>query len=108
MLRRSNVVYKITCSCGDSNIKLTKRNLEIRIEEHNPGLSKNDTDVSKHLIKNPDNNPDQPIDFNNVNILGYLDNWRKLLIKETLLIENQTPSISINQILSLYIYLICN
>ena len=54
VLRRSNVVYKITCSCGDSYIGQTKTNLEFRIKEHKPGLSKNDTDVSEHLIENPD------------------------------------------------------
>ena len=32
--------------------------------------------------------PDYRIDFNNVNILARSDNWRKLLIKETLLIQN--------------------
>ena len=83
VLRRSNVMYKITCSRGDSNVEHTKRNLEIKIKEHNPGLCKNDTDVFKHLIENLDNR----LDFNNVN----WDNWRKLLIKETLLLQNQKP-----------------
>ena len=86
-------MYKIICSCGDSYIEQTKRNLEFRIKEHKPGLSKNDTDVSKHLIENPDHQ----IDFNNVNILAHSDNWRKLLTKETLLIQNQKPLLNTDQ-----------
>ena len=56
-------MYKITCSRGDSYVEHTKRNLEIKIKEHNTGLCKNDTDVFKHLIENLDNR----LDFNNVN-----------------------------------------
>ena len=50
-------------------------------------------DVSKHLIENPDDRAD----FNNVNILAHSENWRKSLIKETLLIQNQKPSLNIDQ-----------
>ena len=55
-------------------------------------------DVPKHLIKNPDH----LINFNNINVLADSDNWRKLLIKETLLIQNQKLSLNIDQIRSLY------
>ena len=75
----------------DSYIGQTKRNLEIRIKKHNPKLFKNDTDVSKNLIKNPDHQ----IDFNNVNFLAHSDNWR--LIKEILLIQSQKPSLNFDQ-----------
>ena len=91
--RRSNVVHKITSSYGGSYIGQRKRNLQFRIKEHKPGLFKNDTDVSEHLIENPDHR----IDFNNVNSLAHSNNWRKLLIKETLLIRNQKPSLNIDQ-----------
>ena len=47
-----------------------KRNLEFKIKENKPRFSKNDTDVSKHLIRNPDHR----IDFNNVNIIAHSDN----------------------------------
>ena len=90
MLRRSNVVYKITCNCGDSYIGQTKRNLEFRIKEHKSGPSRNDRDVSKHLIKNPEHR----IDFNNVNILAHSDNWSKLLIQETLLYNTKSKTIA--------------
>ena len=35
-LERSNVVYKLKCSCGNSYIGQTQRNLKFRLEEHNP------------------------------------------------------------------------
>ena len=48
MLHRLNILNKITCTYGDSYIGQTKRNLETRIKEHNPGRLKNDRDVSKY------------------------------------------------------------
>ena len=56
---------------------------------------------SKHLIKNLDHQ----IDFNNVNILALSDKWHKLLIKETLLIQNQKPLLNIDQsLILLYLF----
>jgi len=34
-LERCNVVYKLKCSCGNSYIGQTQRNLKFRLEEHN-------------------------------------------------------------------------
>ena len=79
------------------------RKKETSNSEQKNGLYKTDTDVSKHLIENLDHR----IDFNNVNILAHSNNWRKLLIKETLLIQNQKPSLNIEQSSILYIYLTC-
>ena len=91
ILRQSNVVY----------IKQIKK-LEIKIKEHNARLSKDDTNVSKHLIENLDHQ----IDFNNINDLAHSHNWRKLLIKETLFNQNQTPSLKIDQSsVSLYLFI---
>ena len=39
-LRRSNVVYKLSCSCGSSYIGQTRRNLIARLQEHNPQSKK--------------------------------------------------------------------
>ena len=35
-LERSNVAYKLKCSCGHSYIGQTQRNLKFRLDEHNP------------------------------------------------------------------------
>ena len=93
LLRRSNVVYKINCSCGDTYIGQTKRNLINRLNEHNPKFSKQETDVTKHLIENSNHK----INTNSVKILSYANNWRKLLIKETLFIQKLEPNLNVDQ-----------
>ena len=93
LLRRSNVVYKINCSCGDTYIGQTKRNLINRLNEHIPKFSKQETDVTKHLIENSNHK----INANSVKILSYANNWRKLLIKETLFIQKLEPNLNIDQ-----------
>ena len=52
LLHSSGVVYTLNCSCGQSYIGQTKRNLKIRINEHIPKNStNNETDVSQRLKK---------------------------------------------------------
>ena len=47
LLHSSGVVYKLNCSCGQSYVGQTKRNLKIRINDHMPKNStNNETDVS--------------------------------------------------------------
>ena len=36
LLLRSNVVYRLTCSCGSCNIVQTRRNIKCEMKEHNP------------------------------------------------------------------------
>jgi len=49
-LERCNVVYKLKCSCGNSYIGQTQRNLKFRLEEHNRLKSNHQTtDVAKPL-----------------------------------------------------------
>ena len=66
----------------------TQKNLITRLNDHNPAIStSNDTDVTKHLRQNPDHH----INFNNPIFLSHVSNWRKLLIKETLLTQEKQP-----------------
>ena len=54
-VERSNVVYKLKCSCGHSYIGHTQRNLKFRLDEHNPKKSSHQaTDLVKHLYTYPD------------------------------------------------------
>ena len=53
-LLRSNVVYKLTCSCDSVYIGQTRRNLRARLDNHNPAANSNQqSDVAKHLLENP-------------------------------------------------------
>ena len=93
-LRWSNVVYKLNCSGGGSYIGQTKRNLTSRFKKHHPGnKTETQTDVTKHLLENRShiNN------FNEPEILTTANHPRKLLIKETLLIQHQLPSINVEE-----------
>jgi len=49
-LHRSNVVYKLTCTCGSNYIGQTRRNLITRINEHKFDQR---SEVCKHLLANP-------------------------------------------------------
>ena len=92
-LERSNVVYKLKCSCGHSYIGQTQRNLKFRLDEHNPLKSNHQaTDVVKHLYTYPDHF----MDFKNPKILASAFNYRELLIEETLLIQTQQPEINVD------------
>ena len=51
------------------------------------------TDISKHLI----DNPDHKIDFNETEVMTQTNHWQKLLITETLLIQKHNPNLNINR-----------
>jgi len=71
MLRYSNVLYQIDCSCGESYIGQTQRKLATRLNDHNPDRCKyQSTDVTKHLMKNNGHY----IDFENVTVLSQASN----------------------------------
>ena len=100
-VERSNVVYKLKSSCGHSYIGQTQRNLKFRLHEHNPLKSNHqDTDVVKYLYTYPDHF----MDFENHEILASAFNYRELLIKETLLIQEQQPEIVDNFSTPLYLF----
>jgi len=67
--------------------------LKFRLDEHNPLKSNRQaTDVVKHLYAYPDHF----MDFKNPEILTSAFNYRELLIKETLLIQEQQPGINVD------------
>ena len=84
LLHNAGVAYKLNCSCGQSYIGQTHRNLATRIQEHVPnGKQIQESDVAKHLLRNPN----RKINFDSLEILGHSNSRRKLRIKETLLIQ---------------------
>ena len=89
LLNWFNVVYKLTCSCGASYIGQTQRNLINRIEEHRTSRS---SSVCRHLQANPDHR----VDFHNPEVIGSDNNWRRLQILESLLIQEHKPQLNAN------------
>jgi len=89
LLNRFNVVYKLTCSCGASYIGQTQRNLINRIEEHRTSPS---SSVCRHLQANSDHR----VNFHNPEVIGSDNNWRRLQILESLLIQEHKPEVNVN------------
>ena len=89
LLNWFNVVYKLTCSCVASYIGQTQRNLINRIEEHRTSLS---FSVCSHLQANPDHRAD----FHYPEVIGSDNNWRRLQILESLLIQEHKPELNAN------------
>jgi len=82
----------LKCSCGHFYISQTQKNLKFRLDEHNPLKSNHQTtDVVKHLYKYPGHF----IDFKRSEILASAFNYRELLIKEALLIQEHQPEINV-------------
>ena len=91
ILHQYGVVYEISCNCGSSYIGQTSRNLITRINNHDPSSkTPQDTDVTRHLT----DNPNHAVCFHNPIILARSDHWRKLLIKETLMIQQRNPDLN--------------
>ena len=101
-LRRSNVVYKLNCSCGGtwtsksmggSYIGQTKRNLTSRLKEHHPGnKTGTQTDVTKHLLENPSH----VTNFYEPEILTTANYPSDLLLKKLYLSNNYPQSMLTN------------
>ena len=102
LLLRSNVVYRLKCSCGSCYIGQTRRNIKSRMEEHNPEAKFSyKTDVTKHLL----DNPEHTIDFEHPEILASASNLKELMIKETILIQQHRPDINVDDSsLPLYVF----
>ena len=80
----------------------TKRNLVTRLKNHNPSSSNQEIDVTKHML----DNPNHFIDFNNTTVLATANIWRKLLIKENLLIEKFELGLHIDEsLIPLYLFI---
>jgi hypothetical protein len=89
LLNRSNVVYKINClNCDDFYIGMTKRRLHKRLKEHE---TRQYCAVFKHISGNNHN-----IDFVNPMILANDCNKMRLLVKESLKINEHSAHNSLN------------
>ena len=88
-LLRSNVVYRLNCSCGSFCIGQTRRHLVKRLDEHQTSLN---SEVCNHLQSNPNHR----VDFNNPQILNSSPDKSKLLILESLCIQQLKPSLNLD------------
>ena len=80
---KSGIVYKLTCSCEPTYIGQTRRKLLSRIKEH---ATSKKSEVCKHLLQNPSHR----VDSNTPTILGIENNTARLLILDSLFIQEQT------------------
>ena len=87
LLMKSGIVHKLTCSCGSTYIGQPRRNLLSRIKEH---ATSEKSEVCKHLLQNPSHR----VDFNTPTILGSENYTVRLLILESLFIQEQTPNLN--------------
>ena len=86
-LTRSNIVYRVNCSCGTFYIGQNRRNLVKRLEEHQ---SSPNSEVYNHL----QSNPSHKVDFNNPQILTSCPDKHKLLILKSLYIQLLKPNLN--------------
>ena len=86
-LMKSEIVHKLTCSYGSTYIGQTRRYLLGRIKEH---VTSEKSEVCKHLLQNPTHR----VDVNTPTILGREIDTARLLILESLLIQEQTPNLN--------------
>jgi len=89
LLSRSNVVYKLKCSCGDAYIGQTKRNLLTRINEHRKSIQ---SEVNAHLERNPTHT----VNFTEPEILASARGGKQLLLLESLLIQEHRPALNVD------------
>ena len=88
-LTRSNIVYRLNCSCESFYIGQTRRNLVKRLEEHQ---SSPNSEVCNHLQFNPSHR----VDFHNTQILTSCPDKPKLFILESLYIQLLKPNLNLD------------
>ena len=96
ILHQYGVVYEISCNCGKTwPIGQTSRNPITRANNHDPSSeTPQDMDVTRHVTRPLTDNRNPTVCFNNPIILARSDHWRKLLIKETLMIQQKNPDLN--------------
>ena len=107
LLLRSSVVCCPNCSCGSFYIGQTRRNLKSTMEEHSlEAKFSYKTDVTKSLLDSMEHTG--AINFEHPEILALALSLNKLLIKETILIQQYLGQMLtlINNILCLSLFLI--
>ena len=87
-LERSNVVYRVVCSCGHDYIGKCTQILSRRIGQHR------DTDKDSACNKHVAVNKSHRIDYDNVEILDTADSDKKLQYKELLHILKREPELN--------------
>ena len=80
LLRRSRVVYKVPCSCGQWYIGETKRVLETRLKEHQAATRRGETGKSA-IAEHVWTNNHSPL-WNEITVLDKVRDNSRLLIKE--------------------------
>ena len=76
-----------TCLCRSTYIGQTRRNLLSTIKEH---ANSEKSEICKHLLQNSSHR----VDFNTPTILGSENDTARLLILESLFIQEQTPDLN--------------
>ena len=76
----------------------TLRNLITRLNYHNPAILPFLLPMILMSLNTFGKTPDHHIDFNNPIVLPHASNWHKLLIKETLLIQEKQPQLNIEKL----------
>ena len=90
---RSNVVYRVTCTCGAKYIGQTRRNIYTRMEEHAKTSGSGLTAVGQHISENAGHtvNTDDP------DILACSPYFSTLILKESLFIQKEDPSLNVQR-----------
>ena len=93
--KNKQILYKVPCkTCDLVYIGETARDRTTRMKEHQTAIKKNlaDSDLAKHV-----NNEKHDADFTNVETIGSESNWRRRIIKESLVTQQQLGK-TINQV----------
>ena len=88
-LRRSNVIYRLNCSCGSFYIGQTRTNLIKRLQDHQT------SDISE-ACNHIQSNTDHKVDFNNPQILTHSPDKYKLLVPESLFVQQLKPDLNLD------------
>ena len=92
--KKKNLVYSIPCmDCDKVYIGEISRMKEIRMKEHKAKIKtlSSDSKLVEHILKYK-----HSFDFSNTKTLAFESNWRKRVIKESIL-TNRTLGKSINE-----------
>ena len=95
MEKQSMVVYKISCSCGQTYIGKTIQQLETRLKKHKDACSRGlfeRSTVAEYALKE-----DHPIKWDEVSVVDHAMRHGELLLKEALHIQMAAKNSTFNQ-----------
>ena len=93
--KEKNLVYSIPCKdCQKTYIGETARMKDTRMKEHKAKIRTlaSDSKIVEHILKHK-----HDFDFDNVKVLAHESDWRRRIIKESIL-SNRTLGKSINEV----------